>query len=60
MKRSVARMMQMEIKPDTTTDPGFTRFRESGRDGVYYIKLHGSMDIQRNPSRYELPKGGVL
>ena len=52
--------MQMEIKPDTTTDPGFTRFRESGRDGVYYIKLHGSMDIQRNPSRYELPKGGVL
>ena len=53
-------MVQMETDHRKLVDQSFTRFEESGREGTYYVKLHGNMDIQRQPGWYDLPKGGVL
>ena len=52
-------MLQMETEPGKLVDPGFVPFRESGRDGTYYVNL-SSFDIQRLPGWYSLPRGGIL
>ena len=52
-------MMQMETNPERLVDPLFTPFKESGREGLYWVKLD-TWDIQRQPAWYDLPRGGVL
>ncbi|WWD19169.1 hypothetical protein CI109_103627 [Kwoniella shandongensis] len=57
--RSVAKMLQMETKPNKLVDPLFTPFQEAGREGIYYVNLL-TWDIQRHPGWYDLPRGGIL
>jgi hypothetical protein len=58
-QRSVAKMLQMETKPGKLVDPTFVPFRESGRDGSYYVDLR-TFVVQRHPGWYTLPRGGIL
>ncbi|ORX38379.1 SNF2 family N-terminal domain-domain-containing protein [Kockovaella imperatae] len=49
----------METAPKALVDPIFTPLNESGREGKYFINFI-NWDIQRHPSQYELPRGGIL
>lgn len=59
MQRSVAKMLRMETEPERLVDPTFLPMREAGRDGTYYLNL-STMDLQRHPGWYDLPRGGIL
>jgi len=49
----------METNPGKLIDPLFVPFRESGREGLYYVNTT-TFDIQRHPGWYQLPQGGIL
>jgi hypothetical protein len=48
----------METDPERLVDPTFTPFTEPG-GGRYYVRLD-TMDVQRQPAWYDLPRGGIL
>jgi hypothetical protein len=49
----------MEMEPKQIIDARYTKFRQAGARGLYYVNL-ATYDIQLHVSRYDLPRGGIL